>query len=61
MLNFWLCNRVNPPATAGGTDLIQQRLCLYFLLWSETNAREDVGELAFGAELREDGIDFEVH
>ena len=30
-------------------------------LWSEADAREDVGELALGAEPRENGVDFQVH
>src|ERR1043165_3682120 len=31
------------------------------ILRPETDAGEDVGELAFGTRVREDGIDFEVH
>ena len=31
------------------------------MLRSETDAGEDVGELALGAEPRENGIDFQIH
>ena len=30
-------------------------------LWAEADASEDVRELAMRAELREDGIDFQIH
>ena len=30
-------------------------------LWAEADASEDVRELAMRAELRENGVDFQVH
>src|ERR1051325_5968068 len=54
-------NAQSGPEEGRTTDHNRFRTDLLKALWAETNPSEYVSELAFGAQLREDRIDLEIH